>query len=387
MRKKVILGLSVCLSLLLTNCGSDDNDNNTTVANANQSDDLTSTEVFNNKRIAVGKKIFFDPNMSTPAGQSCSSCHTPESGFADPNGNLPVSLGANTNLKGNRNAPTSAYTAHIPEFHYDEKLKDYVGGQFLDGRAKTLAEQAKGPLLNVVEMGNKSKREIIDKVEKSNYIQEIYAIYGKDTFQDDTETAYDIVANLLASYEKSEEMNAFNSKYDYYIEGKVELTAQEEAGLKLFNGKGRCSLCHNSSVPDDAGHNGAQQEKDGHAHPLFSTYRYYNLGLSNPDGDKLNPDLGLGATLNDDSQNGKFKVATLRNIALTAPYMHNGSLKTLKEVIEFYNTRDIDRERWGDPEVAENIDQDGIGNLGLTSTEIGNIIAFLKTLTDGYKLK
>jgi len=368
MSKKISIILSLSLVLLLTNCSDD-----TEQVNEDSNQVL---EERNKRRIAVGKKIFFDTTLSTPTGQSCASCHDPKSGFADPS-KTASSTGANTALKGDRNAPTSAYTAHIPEFRLDEKLNDYVGGQFLDGRAKTLAEQAKGSLLNPNEMANISKRAVVDKIENSVYIKDVYAIYGEDTFKDDTETAYDIIANLLASYEKSEEMNPFTSKYDYYLEGKVELSKDELNGLELFNGKGQCFICHNSVTPADGGHSRNTNK------PLFSTYRYYNLGL--PKNGKV-ADLGLGATLNNPAQNGKFKVPTLRNIELTSPYMHNGSLKTLVDVIDFYSTRESDKTRWGEPEIAETVTNEGIGDLQLTPKETFDIVSFLKTLTDGYIL-
>ncbi len=171
-------------------------------------------------------------------------------------------------------------------------------------------------------------------------------------------------------------MNRFSSKYDYYLKGKASLTAREKSGLALFNGKGNCSACHPSV------------SADGKTPPLFTDFTYDNLGvprnmeypfyLMNP---SPYPDKGLGAIVNDPAQNGKFKVMTLRNIALTAPYSHNGYFKTLKEIVHFYNTRDIPG-MWPPPDVSENVNMTELGNLGLTAQEEDDIVAFLQTLTD-----
>jgi len=156
-------------------------------------------------------------------------------------------------------------------------------------------------------------------------------------------------------------------------------------GLQLFvsEEKGNCDACH-PSFPTVEG-----------VGPLFTDYTYDNLGVpSNPENpfyllpEDLNPDgfdfvdLGLGETVMDPGENGKFRVPTLRNIAITAPYMHNGVFKTLFEVIAFYNTRDI--APWPAPEVAENVNKDELGNLQLTNQEIEDLVAFLTTLTDGW---
>jgi cytochrome c peroxidase len=123
---------------------------------------------------------------------------------------------------------------------------------------------------------------------------------------------------------------------------------------------------------------------------LFTDFSYDNIGIpKNPVIDRLRrealaPDLGLGVTVNDQGLNGAFKVMTLRNIAKTAPYGHNGYFNTLKEIVHFYNTRDVPEAGWPAPEVPENVNNAELGNLGLTSAEEDDIVAFLKTLSDGY---
>lgn len=324
----------------------------------------------------LGRLLYFDKSLSNPIGQACASCHLPKAGYADPDQDLPVSEGAVTGRFGGRNAPSSAYAAFSPVFVMDPVSGLYTGGQFWDGRAPTLEEQAKGPFLNPVEMNN-SKEGVVQGVRNSPYARLFKQVYGDDSL-DNVDSAYNLIAKAIASFERSPQVNRFTSKYDYYLKGKVAFTAQEKKGLDLFNGKGNCSACHPSV------------SADGKTPPLFTDFNYDNLGvprnmefpyyLMSP---TPYPDMGLGAIVNDPAQNGKFKVMTLRNIALTAPYSHNGYFKTLGEIVHFYNTRDIPG-MWPAPDVAENVNMSELGNLGLSAVEEEDIVAFLRTLTDGY---
>ena len=333
----------------------------------------------------LGKKLFFDKNLSTPVGQACADCHAPEKGFADPNPDVPVSQGVHKDRFGNRNDLPAAYAAFSPKFHYDPNEGLYVGGQFWDGRAADLAEQAKGPFVNPLEMANPNEQAVIDKVRKSEYANLFKEIFGQGAFKDPNR-AYDLVAEAIAAYEQSAELNRFSSKYDLYLKGKVALTEQEQRGLALFDDekKGNCAACH----PSKPGPDGEP--------PLFTDFTYDNLGVpKNPENpfyylpEQLNPDgvdfvdLGLGGVLNKPSENGKFKVPSLRNTAITGPYLHNGIFKNLRQVVVFYNNRDVGP--WPAPEVAANVNRDELGNLGLTEREIDDIVAFLLTLTDGYE--
>ncbi len=336
---------------------------------------------------SLGEKLFFDANLSDPPGQSCASCHLPGAGFADPDRELPVSRGVHPDRFGDRNTPTAAYTLYSPAFHFDEKQGLYVGGQFWDGRAATLEEQAKGPFLNPVEMANADSAAVVEKVRRASYAKEFDLLFGKGSLKV-VKQAYDHIATAIAAFERSERFHPFTSKYDYYLAGKVELTKQEKRGLELFDAedKGNCAACHTSQV----GENGQP--------PLFTDFTYDNLGVPRNDenpfytqparfnlkGDKV-IDIGLAKTTGRDVDKGKFKVSTLRNIALTPPYMHNGKLKTLREVVVFYSTRDI-RSDWGKPEVAENVNTKELGNLDLANDEIDAIVAFMQTLTDGHQL-
>ena len=335
----------------------------------------------------LGKKMFFDKNLSNPTGQSCSSCHDPEFGFGNPNTSLPVSQGANLDRFGNRNDLPAAYAGFSPEFHYDEEEGLYVGGQFWDGRSSTLEEQAKGPFLNPLEMANPDEQAVIDKIKNTEYVDLFRKVFGDDALQN-TEKAYDFIAEALADYERSYELNKFNSKYDYYLKGKADLTPQEARGFAIFvnEEKGNCAACH----PHQVGENGSP--------PLFTDYTYDNLGVPknaeipfyylpeelNPDGVDF-VDQGLGAIVNKPEEMGKFKVPTLRNIEKTAPYMHNGIFKTLRQVVIFYNTRSVGP--WPEPEVSENVNEEELGNLGLTDQEIDDLVAFMETLTDDYQVE
>jgi len=332
----------------------------------------------------LGKRLFFDKNLSTPVGQSCADCHAPETGFANPNVDYPVSQGVHKDHFGNRNDLPAAYAAFSPPFQYDADEGLYIGGQFWDGRAADLAEQAKGPLLNPLEMANPDEKTVVEKVRNSEYAGLFREVFGAAAF-DDPNKAFDMIADAIAEYEKSSELNQFSSKYDLYLAEKVALTEQEQRGLELFadENKGKCAECH--PIRPDA---------DG-TPPLFTDFTYDNLGVpKNPENPfyylpkKLNPDgvyfidLGLGGELNKPSENGKFKVPSLRNVAKTAPYLHNGIFKNLRQVIVFYNTRDVGP--WAPPEVRANVNREELGDLGLTEQEIDDIVAFMLTLTDGY---
>lgn len=349
---------------------------------------LSSTLLADNTshKIVLGKLLFDDSNLSEPAGQSCSSCHQSESFYSDP-GQI-VSPGANPLLFGNRNAPSISYVKFNPELYWDRDEQHWVGGFFLDGRAKSLQDQASAPFMNPLEMGNPNAAALIAKVKKAAYAAILEQVYGESVW-DDEQTALGAITDAIVAYEKGPEFAPFTSKYDYYLQGKEQLTALEQKGLEVFEAGelGNCAACHPSQPS-------AQGEL-----PLFTDFSYDNLGLPrpaqlpfysmearhNPAGNDYidtglaeNPLINNGAT-----EKGKFKVPTLRNIAKTGPYMHNGSFESLQAVVEFYNTRDTDT-KWGKPEVADNVNDEELGNLELNDDEIIALVAFMETLTDGY---
>jgi cytochrome c peroxidase len=332
---------------------------------------------------SLGKRLFFEKSLSTPPGQACSACHDPRVAFADPDPGLPVSRGAHPGLYGQRNDQPVAYAAFVPPRHRDPEEGLWVGGLFWDGRADSLAEQAQGPPLNPLEMANPDVETIAAKLRALDYAPLFAEVYGKDALAD-SRKAFDHMADAIAAYERTAEVNPFDSKYDRWLRGEAELSAQERRGLELFEAedKGNCAACHPS-----------RPGKDG-SPPLFTDFTYDNLGVPpnpenpfylldarlNPDGFKF-VDLGLGAVVKDPAQNGKFRVPTLRNVAVTGPYMHNGVFKTLFQVLAFYNTRDV--ARWPAPEVGQNVNKEELGSLRLTNRELEDLVAFLRTLTDG----
>jgi cytochrome c peroxidase len=357
----------------------------------------------------LGKALFFDPNLSTPPGQACAVCHAPETGFTGPdsfiNAGQVVYPGAVHARAGNRKPPTSAYGGDSPVFYFDDVEGLWIGGMFWDGRATgwtlgdPLAEQALGPFLNNLEQNMPSAKQVIRRVQKSSYASLFVSVWGPGSLDDKKDVAgtYERIGRSIAAYERSAEVNPCTSKYDYYLKGEASLTPIEAEGLALFEGKGMCSACHIS------------QPGPGGEPPLFTDFTYDNLGIPknpmnpfytapksiNPDGVNW-VDPGLGGFLAAAGQPGevwmaevgKHKVPTLRNVdrrpypMFVKAFGHNGYFKSLEEITHFYNTRDV--EPWPPPEVPETINTDELGNLGLTPAEEAAIVAFMKTLTDGY---
>lgn len=315
----------------------------------------------------LGKLIYESTELSLERTQSCATCHNSLTGFADLD-NTVVSLGDDGISTGGRNAPTSAYCGFSPVLHVNA-MGEYVGGMFWDGRATgqrlhdPLAEQAQGPPLNPVEMHMPDVATIIERMAADETIGPLFLqVYGADAFAD-AFVAYDNLARAIAAYERSAEVTRFTSLFDTGT-----LNAQELRGRKLFSQN--CTTCHTMG-------------RHGSGHPLFTNYKYVNAGV--PKNQALEddpycayeyPDLGLGGFLGDPAQNGKFKVPTLRNIALTFPYSHNGSFATLKEMVSFMNDRSAFT-----PEVGDNLSME-VGSLGLTETQVDDIVVFLNTLTD-----
>jgi cytochrome c peroxidase len=350
----------------------------------------------------LGKFIFFDNTLSSPTGQSCASCHAPQVGFTGPssivNNTTVVYEGAVTGVFGNRKPPTAAYGGSSPVMYFDTKSHLFIGGMFWDGRATgwelgdPLSEQARGPFLNPREQNNPSAAAVVYKVQTSAYSGLFMTVYPGTNWSDIT-TTYNNIAGAISAYEKSSEVNPFTSKYDYYLKGMVKLSKDEQKGLSLFKGKGKCDKCHLS-----------KQGPKGQP-PMFTDFTYDNLGIpKNPQ----NPfyiefpnwvDPGLGGFLQTVSQYsqyaaenyGKHKVPTLRNVdlrpdpAFIKAYGHNGFFKSLKDIVHFYNTRDV--EEWPVPEVAANMNTAELGNLKLTDADEDAIVAFLKTLSDGYVIE
>ena len=201
-------------------------------------------------KVMLGAKLYFDANLSEPAGQACADCHQPFAGYADPEQGQPVSEGVIQGKFGGRNAPSAAYMGKSPVLHQDADGV-WIGGAFWDGRASgwtdklPLIEQAKGPFTNPGEMNNASEWEVVRDVKRSSYAWLFKAVYGWNAFAD-TGKAYHNVADAIAAFESSSLVNTYSSRYDAYDRGaRWVLTKKEKAGLALFNGeKAKCSQCH-----------------------------------------------------------------------------------------------------------------------------------------------
>ncbi len=389
--RKIIFVILLAISLVSCDGGSGNNlQNGTTMSNGRTLPQLTAVE-------ALGQKLFNDQNLSEPSGMSCATCHASNRAFTGPD-NATVAPGIISGTFGGRNVPTAAYSMYSPVFTID--ADGPVGGQFLDGRAANLAEQAKGPFLNPNEMANANAEMVINKIRSSAYVNEFTRVWGADILND-TQRAYERVASSIAAFEKTAQFQRFDSKYDFYLAGRVSLSAQEQRGLALFNdpGKGNCAACHPSAKGADG------------SPPLFTDFSYDNLGVPRNSAIPANLnaaffDLGLGGPnrtdITDTSLYGKFKVPTLRNIALTAPYMHNGFFQTLRDTVNFYATRDTDPWAWypvnrkfNDLPVQyqTNVNRTEVpmnrnpGDLpALNPQDIDDIVSFLNTLTDGFNL-
>ncbi|ARC88805.1 cytochrome-c peroxidase [Rhodovulum sp. MB263] len=341
---------------------------------------------------AFGEALFFDVNLSKSRSQACATCHDPDHAFTDPRPTLAgraVSLGADGQSLGDRNTPTAAYARFSPPFG---RRADgiYIGGQFHDGRAAGLAEQAAGPPLNPIEMGLDDVGEAAARIlENPRYGATLSALYG-DATPDDPEAVFRAATSAIAAFEETDRFAPFDSRYDRYLRGEVQLTDKEELGRLLFFSQQftNCNLCHQLRKSPMA------------ADETFTDYSYHNIGVpANAAAREVNgaagPDLGLLANpaVEDPAEAGKFKVPTLRNVAVTGPYMHNGVFENLRTVILFYNkynskaaARQIDPETgapWAAPEVPDTLSMDKLTTgPALDDERIDALVAFLETLTD-----
>lgn len=342
----------------------------------------------------LGQALYFDTNLSANRTQSCATCHAPEAGFADPRDNGvkgAVSLGDDGKSLGDRHAPSAAYAMFSPDFQLGNN-GIYKGGQFHDGRENDLAGQAGGPPTNPIEMGLTSKAMAVSRLQENPiYVDNFTALYGNNIFADH-DKAYAAMADSIAAFERTELFAPFDSKYDRFLKGEAELTAAEELGRTLFFSQQftNCNLCHQLK-PNP----GAEQE-------TFSNYEYRNIGVpvntavravNGVAADHIDHGLLDNPAVNDPAQDGKFKTPTLRNVAITGPYMHNGVFQDLRTVVLFYNkynSRSAKRqinpetgEQWAAPEVPQTLDMKELETgPALNDQRIDALVAFMKTLTD-----
>ncbi len=354
----------------------------------------------------LGEKIFADASLSASGAMSCATCHDPQHAHAQSN-ELSVQLGGpNLDVPGFRAVPSLQYISVMPAFFFADDGTP-TGGFNRDGRAKDLLQQALRPLFAPHEMANAAPADLVARLAATPYAGEFRQVFGQNIFDDEQGTVL-AVTFALAQYQKLDpDFRPFNSKYDYFLAGKLTLAPAELRGLSLFNraDKGGCAGCH----PSGRGPDGSP--------PMFTDFTYDNLGVprnaeipANADPDYI--DMGLCGPERTDLADrkdlcGAFKVPTLRNVATRKVFFHNGQFKSLHDALSFYVRRDTN------PEEFYPVDADGTvqkfndlplalhGNVNtdevpydrrpgeaprLNDDELADLEAFLGTLTDGYVL-
>jgi cytochrome c peroxidase len=364
---------------------------------------------------ALGRTLFFDPSLSASGQMSCASCHDPAHGFGPANA-LPVQLGGkDIRQPGLRAVPSLKYLQALPQFteHFfesDDEGDDSIdngptGGFTWDGRMDRARDQASSPLLSPFEMGNESAADVVARARTASYAGDLRKIYG-DTIFDDTGKAFAALGHALEVFQQSyRDFYPYSSKYDAFLAGRAKLTAQEARGLALFNdpAKGNCGNCHRSSPGDDG------------TPPQFTDFGLIAIGVPRnsaipANGDARYFDLGLCGPLRTDLASrteycGLFRTPSLRNVALRQTFFHNGLVHSLREAIAVYVERDTNPAKWYPRDAAGHVEKfDDLparyrgnvnkeapfgGKLGdaavLSDSDIDDMVAFLKTLTDGYR--
>jgi cytochrome c peroxidase len=353
----------------------------------------------------IGRALFFDASLSASGRIACATCHDPRHAFGPPN-DLPVQRGGHDGRRfGVRAAPSLTYTEDVPPFtehYFDDDGDDGIdqgpaGGRTWDGRAQSAHEQARLPLLSPFEMANASAAAVVLKVRRANCAAQIREAFG-DHVLDDESTAFAAVLRSLETFQQSaDEFYPFSSKYDAWLRHQASLSPEELRGLAAFNdpARGNCARCHPSAM-----RNGA--------FPRFTDFGYAAIGVPrNPripaNADPAYHDLGLcgpwRADLSDRTEYcGLFRTPSLRNVALRRAYFHNGALHSLEDAVRFYAERDSRPEKWyprnaaGEvmkfddlpPRYRGNVDTEAPFEHALQPRDVADIVAFLRTLTDGY---
>jgi cytochrome c peroxidase len=342
---------------------------------------------------ALGQALFFDTNLSATRNQSCGSCHDPGRAFSDGRDNGvsgAASLGDDGKSLGDRNTPGTTYAFLIPDFHKNN-VGEYVGGYFLDGRAATMAAQAAEPFVNPLEMALPDSDAVVDRVrENPVYVESFRKHFGESIFSD-SDKAFRAITQSIVAFERTSQFAPFDSKYDRYLRGEYELTVQEELGRVLFFSQLiNCSSCH------------LLDTREFSAGEVFSNHRYHNIGIPTNRQVRQMNDMGIShrdpgllqnPAVDDPAMAGKFRVPSLRNVAVTGPYMHNGIFQDLRTAILFYNRFTLSNpesqinpetgDPWGEPEVADTVDFDLLREgQPMASNQVEALVAFLTALTD-----
>jgi cytochrome c peroxidase len=390
--------ISILMLALLSGCGGGDSSTAAVPSAAQPGPSLTA-------QAQLGEMIFNDPSLSASGRQSCATCHAPETAHA-PNNALAVQLGGkNLDVQGFRATPSLRYLNLSPAFGFDREGTPN-GGFTRDGRAQSLAEQAERPFLAPHEMANTDKSDVVGKLQRASYAAQFKAVFG-DTIFNDADAAFARMTFALQRYQLEDaDFHPYDSKYDQFLAGRVQLDAAELRGLALYNNpqKANCAACHVSTKPADGGN------------PLFTDFTYDNIGVPRNTAlpatlDAGYFDLGLcGPDRTDLSARtdlcGLFKVPTLRNVATRQVFFHNGAFTNLKDVVSFYVRRDTNPDEWypkaQDGSVLKFNDLPSAyrANVNTVETpynrlpglapalneqEIDDVVRFLGTLTDGYR--
>jgi cytochrome c peroxidase len=352
--------------------------------------------------LSVAQALFAEKALSASGQQACASCHTDDNVHASATGvALPLG-GVNLDQQGFRSSPSLMYLASNTAFRFDANNLP-VGGFTWDGRANSRAEQASGPLLDSTEMANADVAAVAKKVRGLSYFSDFVSQFNVPAAATDQQIFAKLQTALQTYQEQDTDYLLFNSKFDKVADGTAAFTPVEQRGLAIFNNpnQGNCASCHTSR-------NGPNGER-----PVFTNFSYAALGLPrNPliqkNADPAFFDLGLCGPKRTDlflqgrlDLCGQFKVPTLRNIELTAPYFHNASITTLSDAVGFYATRDTDPGRWyprvngvvqkfNDLPVAYQgnvlktvpFGQQAGGRPLLSPQDLNDLVSFLKTLTD-----
>ena len=357
----------------------------------------------------LGRQMFSDPTLSASGKLSCASCHDPAHAYAAPNGLAVQAGGARMTRAGVRAVPSLRYKEATPPYADMLDNPDGIstpgpgGGLTQDGRAATLAEQARIPLLNPIEMANRSPADVVARMRKSTSAHAFRAVFGEHAFED--EAAFDNATKALQAFQLEDpSFHPYSSRYDLYAGNKIggTMSPAEARGFAVYNDpdKGNCFACH---------YNGAGL---GGSVALFTDFTYAAIGVPRnaaipANKDPKYADLGLcsrpdHAGKANEQYCGEFKTPTLRNVATRQVFFHNGRMKSLAEVIRFYNTRDTEPERWypvvdgkvrkyddlprryrGNIDTQKPLDGRARGSAPpMTEQEMNDLEAFLEMLTD-----
>jgi cytochrome c peroxidase len=352
-------------------------------------------------RVSVGETLFHDAGLSASGRLSCASCHVAADGHADAAGVFLPLGGVALDQQGLRSSPSLRYLDTVPPFTIDGAGAAH-GGLFWDGRADTRAAQTAGPLFGAAEMANTDAASLATKVRASTAFADLATAYALAADADDASVVAALQQALAAYQAGDEEFHPYSSKFDAVQAGMAQFDAAEARGRAVFDDpqRGNCAACHPS------------RPGPGQTQALFTNFGYFALGVprntSDATADPAFFDLGLCGPKRldlaaDATQCGRFRVPTLRNVALTAPYFHNARFTTLGDVVGFYATRDSDPGRWyptvagvvqkfddlpaayqGNVRQGPPFNRPGDARPVLTAGDVADLVAFLQTLTDGY---